>query len=117
MLSTTVFATLLAFAAASPHSGPSVKTGDICGNGNTLQCCNDNSVTNKLTGAGILTDLDLRKLLLGGECSPLDVNVLLNQVVPIANKNPCNKGQSTVCCGKQQQNGLVNLGCTPITVL
>ncbi|OAA38494.1 hydrophobin [Beauveria brongniartii RCEF 3172] len=111
MLSTTIFATLMAFAAAVPHGGPSVKTGDICGNGNQLYCCNDQSVTNKLT-AGLLSDLDVHKLL-AGECSPLNVNILLNQVVPIENK--CR--QQSVCCGEQKQNGLVNLGCTPVTVL
>nr|ABP58683.1 hydrophobin [Beauveria bassiana] len=115
MLATTIFATLLALAAAAPHGpshGPSVKTGDICGNGNTMHCCNDESVTNKLTGPSVLSDLDLRKLL-AAECSPISVNVLLNQLVPIDNK--CK--QQSICCGEQKLNGLVNLGCTPITVL
>ncbi|KAM3430650.1 hypothetical protein NHJ13734_007644 [Beauveria thailandica] len=109
MLPTTIFATLLAFAAAAPHGGPSVKTGDICGNGNTVRCCNDDSVTNKVTGPSVLSDLDLRHLL-DLSCPTIPISLLLS--LPLDSK--CR--QQSICCGKQQQNGLVNLGCTPITL-
>ncbi|KAM3511644.1 hypothetical protein MY11210_004728 [Beauveria gryllotalpidicola] len=112
MLSTTIFATLLAFAAAAPTGGPSIKTGDICGNGNNVHCCNDESVTNKLTGPSVLSDLDLRHLL-ASECTQIPIVNLLSQLVPIDNKCRVH----SVCCGETKQNGLVNLGCTPITVL
>ncbi|KAM3503588.1 hypothetical protein MY10362_004122 [Beauveria mimosiformis] len=109
MLSTTIFATLMAFAAAVPQGGPSVKTGDICGNGQII-CCNDQSITNKLTAASILSDLDFRNLLSGGQCSPLHLNL---PVLP----NQKNCQQNSVCCGHNKQAGVINVGCVPISLI
>ncbi|KAM3554231.1 hypothetical protein ARSEF4850_006549 [Beauveria asiatica] len=110
MLSTTIFATLLALAAAAPRGGPSVKTGDICGNGNVVRCCNDDSITKKVTGPSVLSDLDLHSLL-NLQCPTIPISLLVT--LPADSK--CR--QQSICCGNQEQNGLVNVGCVPIQQL
>ncbi|KAM3553210.1 hypothetical protein MY1884_006800 [Beauveria asiatica] len=107
MLPTTIFATLLALAAAAPHVGPSVKTGDNCGNGNEIRCCNDQSITKKVTGLGVLSDLDFLNL----KCPTIPISLL----VTIPAESECH--QQSICCGNQKQNGLVNVGCVPIQKL
>ncbi|KAK2590483.1 hypothetical protein QQS21_011832 [Conoideocrella luteorostrata] len=84
-----------------------VSKGDTCGNGNKVHCC-DSETAKQLTGAGVIpVTADLQNLL--GQC---------NEVIPILSgligKQECQ--QQTICCGEIQQNGLVNLGCTPINL-
>ncbi|ATY62804.1 Hydrophobin [Cordyceps militaris CM01] len=104
MFASTVFVSLLAVAAAVPTN----PQGQSCGNGNTVHCCNAETA-NKLTKGGILGALDLSNLL--GQCNDVTAAVA-GGAVPI--KNTCSS--QAVCCGEIHQNGLVNLGCTPIFV-
>lgn len=130
MFASTIFVSFLAVAVAIPtNAPPAVSTGDNCGNGNTVHCCNAETA-NKLTKGGILGALDLSNLL--GQCNDVTANVI-GGAVPI--KNTCSS--QAVCCGEIKQNvsghqsdsvhkrhlltkqsvqGLVNLGCTPIFV-
>ncbi|KAI5464438.1 hypothetical protein BGZ63DRAFT_451659 [Mariannaea sp. PMI_226] len=91
------------------HSTTSNTSGDVCGNGNTVHCC-DSETAKKLTNTGLIPiGLDLENLL--GQCNEVTVAVL-GVAVPV--KSQCS--QQTVCCGKSQQNGLVNLGCTNVNL-
>ncbi|TQV90622.1 hypothetical protein V2A60_008299 [Cordyceps javanica] len=108
MFAATFFVSLLAVATAIPTNGNGVGNGvgnNVCGNGNTVQCC-DHATADKLIQGSLIGDLDLSSLL--GQCNDISVNVI-GAVVPI--KNICHN--QAVCCNTQQ-NGLVNLGCTPI---
>ncbi|KAK2601907.1 hypothetical protein QQS21_004498 [Conoideocrella luteorostrata] len=84
-----------------------VSQGDTCGNGNKVHCC-DSETAKQLTGQGVIPiTADLQDLL--GQC---------NEVIPILSgligKTQCQ--QQTICCGETQQNGVANLGCTPINL-
>ncbi|KAK2616956.1 hypothetical protein QQS21_000045 [Conoideocrella luteorostrata] len=83
--------------------------GDVCGNGNTVHCCNDESAK-KLTSGGLIPLTgDLQNLL--GQCNDITGSVLGGA----AAVNPA-CSQQAVCCGQTEQHGLVNIGCFPINV-
>ncbi|KFY18637.1 hypothetical protein V491_04743 [Pseudogymnoascus sp. VKM F-3775] len=75
----------------------------ICGNGQVVSCCNSSGDK----GAGLLDNL------LGGNCSPLSLDVL--NLVPLNLNKACGNNQAACCTGNQ--NGLVNLACTNINVI
>ncbi|KAI5464023.1 hypothetical protein BGZ63DRAFT_411866 [Mariannaea sp. PMI_226] len=98
---------LAAVAVAAPTN--SGKGGDVCGNGNTVHCCNAETAK-KLTNKGLIPiGLDLENLL--GQCNEVTVPVI-GVAVPV--KSQCS--QQAVCCGKSVQNGLVNLSCTNVNL-
>lgn len=97
MLASAIFVSFLAVAVAiSTQAPPAVSTGDNCGNGNTVHCC-DSETANKLTKGGILGALDLSNLL--GQCKDVTANVI-GAAVPI--ENTCSS--QAVCCGETKQN-------------
>lgn len=101
MYASTVFAAIIAVAVAVPtnweddNKGPSASVGDVCGNGNTIQCCNAETA-NKAVG-GLLGNLDLSNLLAG--CNDITATII-GAAVPI--KDQCK--QEAICCGEQKQN-------------
>ncbi|TWU70968.1 hypothetical protein ED733_001506 [Metarhizium rileyi] len=108
----TLIVALAAVAAAVPtwpHEGNNV--GNNCGNGAEVHCCNSNTVK-ELTGGGLLNNVDAQNLL--GQCNKLNVPII--DVVNAADilNNKCS--QQVVCCNKVEQNGLVNVGCTPLNL-
>jgi hypothetical protein len=109
MFAKAVILALAAVAVAVPTNWARQDGGDTCGNGNTVHCCNSETVK-KLTGHGLIPiNADLQNLL--GQCNDVTVAVL-GGAVPI--KNLCS--QQAVCCGEIEQNGLVNLGCTALNL-
>nr|CBV17206.1 fungal hydrophobin [Cordyceps farinosa] len=107
MFATAIFVSFLAVATAVPtNSPPSAQVGDNCGNANSIHCC-DTETGNKIS-SGVLSGLDLSSLL--GQCNDITATVI-GAGIPI--KNACS---TQVCCGHTNQNGLVNLGCTPISL-
>lgn len=101
MYASTVFATIIAVAMAVPTNWggddqkASASVGDVCGNGNTVHCC-DAETANKAVG-GLLGNLDLSNLL--GACNDITATII-GAAVPI--KNTCS--MQAVCCGEQKQN-------------
>ncbi|KAI5460543.1 hypothetical protein BGZ63DRAFT_425050 [Mariannaea sp. PMI_226] len=111
MMFKSVILCLAAVAVAVPtgRGGSNTKVGDVCGNGNSVHCCNAETAK-KLTNGGLLgLGIDLQNLL--GQCNEVTVPVL-GVGVPI--KSQCS--QQTVCCGEIEQNGLINLGCTNLNL-
>ncbi|KIM84790.1 hypothetical protein PILCRDRAFT_369233 [Piloderma croceum F 1598] len=61
--------------------------------------------TNKLLGLlGVIADV---QALVGINCTPITV---------IGTGSGCAESQSPVCCNKNEFNGLVNLGCSPLNI-
>lgn len=107
MYASTVFIALIAAVSAVPtypsinkDAHNKVKTvsvkevGDVCGNNNTIHCCN--SVEAGSTNGGLL-GLDLHDVLSG--CDDITVQVLGLLSPP---KDHCR--EQTVCCGETLQN-------------
>ncbi|TRM65937.1 fungal hydrophobin-domain-containing protein [Schizophyllum amplum] len=96
----------LAAATAIPTDGTgSCSTGPV-------QCCNKTTTVKDAASQGLLGGLlginigDLTGLV-GLQCSPITV-------IGVAG-NSCSA--QAVCCTNVSQNGLVNLGCTPVKLL
>ncbi|KAJ5177167.1 fungal hydrophobin domain-containing protein [Penicillium canariense] len=79
--------------------------GDTCGDGNIL-CC-DPETAKQLTDPGLGSDVDLQNLL--GQCNEVTVPV---DDTDDSIKSQCS--QQAVCCGESEQNGVVDIGCTPL---
>ncbi|KAK3185609.1 hypothetical protein K4F52_005709 [Lecanicillium sp. MT-2017a] len=116
MYAAAVFVTLVAAVSAAPthpegntdKTEVTQKVGDVCGDGNTIHCCNSESA-DKAVG-GLIGGINLSGLLSG--CNDITATVIGGSV-PL--KSVCK--MQAVCCGEVEQNGVVNLGCNPISVL
>ncbi|KAG6334436.1 hypothetical protein ID866_4650 [Astraeus odoratus] len=105
-----VFA-LSALSAAAPESIVARTSSSSCSNG-TLQCCNQ-TFTADQTGVaaiegllGVVVDAVVGPLL-GIGCSPITI-------IGVGSGSTCT--QQTVCCQNTEFNGLVNVGCTAISL-
>lgn len=103
---------LSSLAAAAPNAVARGSSGSSCGNGNTMQCCNQTYTTtstniNYLEGLlGIVLSGNLGSLL-GLNCSPITV-------LGVGSGTSCT--QQTVCCDNVTFNGLINIGCINISL-
>ncbi|KIJ41356.1 hypothetical protein M422DRAFT_141541, partial [Sphaerobolus stellatus SS14] len=76
------------------------------------QCCNTVGAANSLPGAGVvlgLLDVVLQDLsvVVGLGCTPITI---------IGLGQGANCAQQPVCCTDNNFNGLINIGCTPISL-
>ncbi|KAL1670832.1 Sc4 protein [Schizophyllum commune] len=99
----------LAAAAAMPGGGKGA--GQACNSG-PVQCCNKTTTVENAQKEGLLGGLLGIVVgpitgLVGLDCSPISV-------VGVLSGNKCTA--QTVCCDHVTQNGLVNVGCTPISL-
>ncbi|EOA83739.1 hypothetical protein ACJQWK_01094 [Exserohilum turcicum] len=105
MFTKTIILALAAVAAAVPN----VARQDNCGANSKFHCC-DSATAKKIEAIGVIpiTDVaDLHQLL--GQCNAIV------PIIPIVSPNKqCT--QNAICCGEYEQNGLINLGCTPISL-
>ncbi|KFY69487.1 hypothetical protein V496_00207 [Pseudogymnoascus sp. VKM F-4515 (FW-2607)] len=86
------------------HEAPSVAKGNnFCGNGQVMSCCNTKE-GNK--------GLDVLGELLGGNCSPLELNLLGSLVDAGSAAQAC--GDQKVQCCSGDQYGLINIQCTDL---
>nr|P16934.1 RecName: Full=Fruiting body protein SC4; AltName: Full=Hydrophobin SC4; Flags: Precursor [Schizophyllum commune]AAA33927.1 Sc4 protein [Schizophyllum commune] len=102
---------LPALAAAAPVPGGGKGAGQACNSG-PVQCCNETTTVANAQKQGLLGGL------LGVVVGPITGLVGLNcspiSVVGVLTGNSCTA--QTVCCDHVTQNGLVNVGCTPISL-
>ncbi|KAF8435967.1 fungal hydrophobin-domain-containing protein [Boletus edulis BED1] len=102
-------AALAAVAAAAPNV-LEARTATTCNSGSEY-CCNqkfDNVSTfenDPLSLIGVLLGLGVNA---GVQCSPITI------IGALSNGAQCT--QQTACCEDVHQNGLVNIGCSPIAV-
>ncbi|KFY17495.1 hypothetical protein V492_00623 [Pseudogymnoascus sp. VKM F-4246] len=101
-------------AAALPHdiTGPTVGPDGnaVCGNGQSIHCCNKSSVNNGkggLLGVGSILDGVF------GTCSPLTIPVI-GVAVPV--NKACGDNQAA-CCTGAHNGGIVDLSCTNVAVI
>ncbi|KAK2616955.1 hypothetical protein QQS21_000044 [Conoideocrella luteorostrata] len=101
---------LAAVAAAIPTNWDSQDDQpDVCGNGQTVHCCNAETAKEVSSRGFIPITGDLQNLL--GQCSDITGAIAGGA----ANVNPACSQQS-VCCGHSSQGGLIGLSCIPINV-
>ncbi|KAG6375855.1 fungal hydrophobin [Boletus reticuloceps] len=102
-------AALVAVAAAAPNA-LEARTASTCNSG-SVSCCNQKfSNPSTFSGGplgllGVLLGLGVNA---GVSCSPITIIGLLN------NGGQCT--QQTACCSNVEQNGLINIACSPIAV-
>ncbi|KAF8139622.1 fungal hydrophobin [Boletus edulis] len=103
-------AALAAVAAAAPNV-LEARTGAATCNSGSVYCCNqtfDNPSTfeeGPLALIGVLLGLGVNA---GVQCSPITI------IGALSNGAQCT--QQTACCENVQQNGLVNVACSPVAV-
>ncbi|KAF8552303.1 fungal hydrophobin [Imleria badia] len=108
----TVIVSVIAFVAVA-RGVPTSTSNSQCNNG-SLQCCNNmmSSTTAQETGLGGLLGLlglNLGSIVgdIGLECTPINV-------IGVGSGANCN--QQAACCTGETQNGLINVGCSPINL-
>ncbi|OAA72342.1 Hydrophobin [Cordyceps fumosorosea ARSEF 2679] len=105
MYAATVFVSLLAVVSAVPtNGGHNTQEAQACHG--EVKCCDSATADKILTQGNLLPITGLNELL--GKCTK--VNVL---AVPIGSE--CK--DQTVCCQNVQQNGFLNIACTPIQLI
>ncbi|KAF8129201.1 fungal hydrophobin [Boletus edulis] len=101
---------LAAVAAAAPN-GLEARTGGSTCNSGSIYCCNQKFDNTSSFGGGLLGLLGILNglgLNLGVQCSPITVIGLLS--------NGAQCTQQTACCTNVNQNGLINIACSPIAI-
>ncbi|OCH87272.1 fungal hydrophobin [Obba rivulosa] len=97
------FATLATLAAATPTSGGSQGSSDACCQ--SVGAANSVSIANILAGLGVVVQ-DVTAIV-GVDCSPITV-------IGVGSGNACSG--TTVSCSSNELNGLVQIGCIPVTL-
>ncbi|KAF8579897.1 fungal hydrophobin [Ramaria rubella] len=87
-------------------AAPTATTISQCNTGGDAQCCNTVGAANTLPGIGLI--LGLLGIVLQ------DLSVVVGLGCTSISGNNCN--QQPVCCSNNNFNGLINIGCTPISL-
>ncbi|KAF8437523.1 fungal hydrophobin-domain-containing protein [Boletus edulis BED1] len=101
---------LAAVAAAAPNALEARTGGSTCNSG-SVYCCNQEFSNTSSFGGGLLGLLGLLNGIgvnAGIACTPITI------IGALSNGAQCT--QQTACCSNVNQNGLVNIACTPIAI-
>ncbi|KAL4068477.1 hydrophobin [Scleroderma yunnanense] len=99
-------ASLALLAVANP-----IARGGSCSNG-SISCCQQtqeaSTFFNQLLAGNVLANVGASVSgLVGLQCSP---------ITAVGLGSGCQANQQSVCCDKNNFNGLINVGCTPINI-